>query len=54
MLSVNSKEKTMRWHNKQRGKHPQDPEWDDEYDPEEDYENWLDEQERKYQEEKEK
>ena len=37
----------MRWHSKQRGKHPQDPEWIDNYDPEEDYEDWLDEQERK-------
>ena len=43
----------MRWHSKQRGKHPQDPEWVDDYDPEEDYENWLEEQEQKYQFEKE-
>ena len=35
----------MRWHNKQRGKHPQDPEYDEEYDPEEDYEELCDEQE---------
>lgn len=44
----------MRWHSKQRGRHPQDPEWIDDYDPEEDYEDWLEEQERKEQEKREK
>lgn len=31
----------MRWHSKQRGRHPQDPEWIDDYDPEEDYDEYL-------------
>lgn len=31
----------MRWHNKNRGRHPQDPEYIDDYDPEEDYEDFC-------------
>ena len=43
----------MRWHGKNRGKHPLDPEYIDDYDAEEDYENWLDEQEHKFEYERE-
>lgn len=31
----------MRWHNKNRGRHPQDPEYIDDYNPEEDYEDFC-------------
>lgn len=44
----------MTWHNKNLGKSPFDPDYLDDYDPEQDYEDWLDEQERKEQEKREK
>lgn len=31
----------MKWRDKNFGKHPQDPEYDDEYDRDEDYERYL-------------
>lgn len=43
----------MKYRNKNFGKSPFDPDYIDGYDPEEDFENWLDEQEQKYQFEKE-
>lgn len=49
-----SRKVVMRWHNKNRGRHPQDPEYIDDYDPEQDYEDWLEEQERKEQEKRER
>lgn len=44
----------MTYHNKNLGKSPFDPDYIDGYDPEEDYEDWLEEQERKEQEKREK
>ena len=43
----------MKWHNKNLGRHPQDPDYDDGHDPKEDYERWLEEQEDKEQRRKE-
>lgn len=43
----------MKWKNKNAGKHPADPDYDDRYDAEEDYENYLDAVEERYQREKE-
>ena len=43
-----------KWRDKNFGIHPADPDYDDSYDAEEDYERYLDEQESKYQNEKEK
>lgn len=44
----------MNWRNKNFGLSPFDPEYDDSYDAEEDYERYCDEQEMKYELEKEK
>lgn len=38
---------------KNSGKHPQDPDYDDSYNYQEEYDRWLDEQEMKYEHEKE-
>lgn len=37
----------MKWRSKQRGMNPHDPEWIDDYDPVEDYENWAQAQEER-------
>lgn len=38
----------MKWRDKNFGKSPFDPDYLDDYDAEKDYDNYLDEQERKY------
>jgi len=43
----------MKWKDKNFGKHPQDPDYIDDYDPEEDYERYIDEQEHKFEYERE-
>lgn len=40
---------TMKWRDKNFGKHPADPDYIDDYDPEEDYNRWEWEQEMKFQ-----
>ena len=43
----------MKWKDKNFGKHPSDPEYDDGYDAKEDYDRYLDAVDEKYQFEKE-
>lgn len=38
----------MKWKDKNYGKHPQDPDYDHDFDPEEDYERYVDELEARY------
>ena len=37
----------MSWHNKNSGKHPDDPDYNQNYDPDEEYERYLEELEWK-------
>ena len=37
----------MKWKDKNFGKHPSDPDYIDDYDPEKDYERYLDDMEEK-------
>lgn len=42
----------MKWRNKNLGKHPDDPDYIQDYDPEEDHERFLEEQEQRFESER--